>query len=67
VTVHLGPDQIFVGLSVDFRDEISGHDIELAVERMEKRICEKLPEISSVFVKPQKRREWQRHGAALDG
>ena len=67
VTVHLGPDQIFVGLSVDFRDEISGHDIELAVERMEKRICEKLPEISSVFVKPQKRHEWQRHGASLDG
>ena len=54
------------GTTVDFRDEISGHDIEVAVERMENRIRDRLPEISAVFVKPQKQREWQRHGAALE-
>src|SRR5690606_22250408 len=52
VSVHLGPEQILVGHSIDFRDDLSGHDIEIGAERIEKRIREKLPEISAVFVRP---------------
>lgn len=58
VTVHLGPQQVFVGLSIDFRDELSGHDVELGVERLERAITDKLPEVVSVFVKPQKKQKW---------
>ena len=58
VTVHLGPQQVFVGLSIDFRDELSGHDVELCVERLERAIADALPEVVSVFIKPQKRRKW---------
>ena len=58
VTVHLGPRQVFVALSVDFRDDLTGHEVELCVERLERAITDKLPEVVSVFVKPQKQRKW---------
>jgi cation diffusion facilitator family transporter len=57
-TVHLGPRQVFVGLSIDFRDDLSGHEVELCVERLERAITDKLPEVVSVFVKPQKKQKW---------
>lgn len=62
VTVHLGPTQIFAGLSVDFEDHVSAHDIEICVERLEGRIRERFPDIVSVFVKPQKLETWHEHG-----
>ena len=58
VTVHLGPQQVFVGLSIDFRDELSGHDVELCVERLERAITDALPEVVSLFIKPQKQQKW---------
>jgi cation diffusion facilitator family transporter len=58
VTVHLGPRQVFVGLSIDFRDELSGHDVELCVERLERTITAESPEVVSVFIKPQKKQKW---------
>lgn len=58
VTVHLGPRQVFVALSIDFRDDLTGHEVELCVERLERAITDKLPEVVSVFVKPQKQRNW---------
>jgi cation diffusion facilitator family transporter len=58
VTVHLGPRQVFVALSIDFRDDLTGHEVELCVERLERAITDKLPEVVSVFVKPQKQRKW---------
>lgn len=63
VTVHLGPRQIFAGLSIDFRDDLNGHDIELGVERLEHAIKEKLPDVVAVFVHPQKRHEWAARSA----
>lgn len=58
VTVHLGPRQVFVALSIDFRDDLTGHEVEPCVERLERAITDKLPEVVSVFVKPQKQRNW---------
>ena len=62
VTVHLGPSQIVAALSIDFRDDMSGHDIEVCVERLEENIRKRFPEIASVFVKPQKNAVWQEFG-----
>jgi divalent metal cation (Fe/Co/Zn/Cd) transporter len=62
VTVHLGPRQVFVGLSIDFRDALSGHEVELSVERLERAILDKLPEVVSLFIKPQKQQNWAING-----
>lgn len=62
VTVHLGPRQVFVGLSIDFRDELSGHELELCAERLEHAITNKLPGVVSVFIKPQKQQSWAPSG-----
>lgn len=59
VTVHLGSRQVFVGLSIDFRDDPGGHD----VERLERAITDALPEVVSVFIKPQKQQKWALSGA----
>ncbi len=65
VTVHLGPTQILAGLSVDFRDDVSGHEIELCVDRIEMRIRAHFPDVVSVFVKPQKRETWRERGRLM--
>jgi len=65
VTVHLGPDQVLVTISIDFRDDASGREIEAYVERIESRIKEKLPQVVSVFIKPQKADVWEERRAAV--
>ncbi|HKZ10198.1 MAG TPA: cation diffusion facilitator family transporter [Rhodanobacteraceae bacterium] len=62
VTVHLGPRQVFVALSIDFCDDLTGHEVEVCVERLERAITDKLPEVVSVFVKPQKNQKWAASG-----
>jgi cation diffusion facilitator family transporter len=52
-TVHLGPDQIVVALSLEFRDARTTSQIEACVERIEARLRETRSDIASVFVKPQ--------------
>lgn len=58
LTVHLGPEQIVVGLSLDFVDDVSAADIEACVERLEDRLKSELPEVTDVFVKPQPTARW---------
>jgi cation diffusion facilitator family transporter len=53
LTVHLGPKQIVVGLSVEFRDDQDVPMVEACVERIEAALKQKVPEIVAVFVKPQ--------------
>jgi len=53
VTVHLAPDQVVVAISLEFKDELTTPEIERAVAAIEKQICEKHPEVFSVFIKPQ--------------
>jgi cation diffusion facilitator family transporter len=65
VTVHLGPQEVFVGLSIDFRDALSGHEVELSVERLERAILDKLPEVVSLFIKPQKQQNWAINGVRV--
>ncbi|WP_378944920.1 cation diffusion facilitator family transporter [Mesorhizobium sp. ANAO-SY3R2] len=58
LTVHLGPEQIVAGLSLDFVDHVSAADIEACVERLEARLKAELPEVTVVFVKPQTSERW---------
>jgi hypothetical protein len=53
ITVHLAPDQIVAALSAEFHDEMLASDIEACIERLEHRLRTKIPEITTLFVKPQ--------------
>ncbi len=65
VTVHLGPDQIVAGLSIEFEDHVTAPEIESCVERIEQRLKTELPEITSLFVKPQTTGHWERRRQAI--
>jgi len=64
-TVHLGPDQIVVALSLEFKDDRSTEDIEDCVERIEARLKQHRSDIASVFVKPQTSATWRKRRAKL--
>lgn len=59
LTVHLGPEQVVTGLSLDFVDHISAAKIEACVERLEAKLKAEVPEVTSVFVKPQTSQRWK--------
>ncbi len=65
VTVHMGPESIVAGLSIEFDDHTSAPDIEECVERIEARLKAELPEITSLFVKPQTQGRWERRRAQI--
>lgn len=58
LTMHLGPKDILLNLSVDFDDRVSSNAVEEAISDLEVRIKEKYPEVSRVFIEAQ---SWQRH------
>ncbi|WP_157019202.1 cation diffusion facilitator family transporter [Mesorhizobium xinjiangense] len=66
LTVHLGPEQIVAGLSVEFEDRLDATEIEACVERLEARLRREIPAITAFFVKPQTARGWARRAMALE-
>jgi cation diffusion facilitator family transporter len=81
LTMHFGPQDVLVALSLDFQDAISAAAVEAAVSEIERRIKQAHPEVTRVFVEAQSfdahRREIERRsmptaeplpaGAAADG
>ena len=65
-TVHIGPDQIVVELSVAFERSADAAEIERAVERIETEIRAEHPEIAMLFVKPQPCARWQARLARIE-
>jgi cation diffusion facilitator family transporter len=53
LTLHLGPDDVLLTLSVDFRDDRTSRDVEEAISAMERAIKETFPEIRRVFIEAQ--------------
>lgn len=58
LTMHLGPRDILLNLSVDFDDRVSSKQVEDAISDMERQIKARFPEVSRVFIEAQ---SWQRH------
>ncbi len=58
LTMHLGPQDILLNLSVDFDDRVSSKQVEEAISDMEQRIKAKFPDVSRVFIEAQ---SWQKH------
>ncbi len=49
-TMHLGPDDVLLALDVRFHDGLSGEEIRQAVDRMERAIQQKHPEVKRIFL-----------------
>ncbi len=54
LTMHMGPHDVLLNLSLDFRDDISASDVEDAVTMMEQALKARLPEIRRIFIEAQK-------------
>ncbi len=53
LTMHMGPEDIFCVLSVDFRDAISSVEVEASITDLERRIKAAYPTVGRVFIEAQ--------------
>ncbi len=53
LTMHMGPQDILLNLSVDFRSGLSSDDVEAAITSLEQKIKNEFPEIARVFIEAQ--------------
>jgi len=60
LSVHIGPEDIVAGLSLEFEDHLTAPEIEACIERLERRLKVEMPEIANLFVKPQTTGTWER-------
>lgn len=52
-TVHIGPRNIFVGLSVDFEDRVPVGRVEAMIAEAESELRTRWPSIRAIYIKPQ--------------
>ena len=62
LTMHLGPQDVLMNLSVDFRDSLSSSEVEAAISELEIKIKADFPEVRRVFIEAQ---NWTAHRRAL--
>ena len=60
LTLHLGPNDILLNISLDFKDGLSSSQVEEAISTFESRIKGEFPEITRVFIEAQ---SWLAHRA----
>jgi len=65
LTVQLGPHQIVAALSIEFREELSTNQIEECVDRIEAAVKRAVPQVTSLFVKPQNAETWNARATRL--
>lgn len=53
LTMHLGPQEILLNLEIQFNKNLSAEEVAAAVQRLEKIICQKHPDIKNVFIEAQ--------------
>ncbi|WP_109809567.1 cation diffusion facilitator family transporter [Sphingosinithalassobacter portus] len=60
-TIHTSPDAIFAAISADFEDGVTLGEGEAIIERLETRLREAVPALSSIYVRPEKREDAKDH------
>ncbi|TPE43381.1 cation diffusion facilitator family transporter [Pontibacter mangrovi] len=50
LTMHMGPYEILLAIEVQFRDELTASEVEMAVARLEKSVFEQHPEVKRIFI-----------------
>lgn len=58
LTTHMGPADVLLNLSLDFRDRLSSSEVENAISAMERQIKTEFPTVSRIFIEAQ---SWQAH------
>ena len=58
LTMHLGPEDILLNISIDFTEDLDADGVEAAISRLEARIKSQYPEITRVFIEAQ---SWRGH------
>ena len=53
LTMHFGPDDVLLNVSLDFADALSSAQVETTVSSLEQRIKSEYPEITRVFIEAQ--------------
>ncbi len=54
-TIHSAPDSVFVAVSADFNHSLTMGEGEQVIEDMERELKEAYPQLSSVYIRPEKR------------
>ncbi len=57
LTMHLGPSDVLLTISLDFKDRLSSGDVEDTVSELENEIKAAVPEVSRVFIEAQQGRK----------
>lgn len=60
LTLHFGPVDVLLNISLDFVDDIDANDVERAISELEANIKGQFPEITRVFIEAQSRAGHQR-------
>ena len=63
LTMHLGPQDVLLNLSLDFSDKLSSREVEESISRMEISVKKAYPEVTRVFIEAQGARASRNAGA----
>ena len=61
LTMHMGPEDVLLNISLDFHDNISAQNVEKTIIDLEIEIKKKYPEIARIFIKAQNRIVYLQH------
>lgn len=50
LTMQMGPEEVLLALDVNFKTEINSEQIMLAIQRLEKKIMTKYPDVKQIFI-----------------
>lgn len=54
-TMHMGPNDILLAISIDFKDDMTAVEVESQISDLEKEIKSKYPEVKHLFIEVQKK------------
>lgn len=63
LTMHLGPEDVLLNISLDFHDNITAGSVERTISRLEKQIKATYPEVARIFIEAQ---NWQAHEESVN-
>ena len=55
LTMHMGPQDVLLNLSIDFTDDLTSDEVEAIISELECEIKERFPEVKKVFIEAQSR------------
>ena len=63
LTMHLGPRDVLVNISIDFSGELTSDEVESAITAMEHAIKTAYPQVTRIFIEAQ---GWASHQRSVD-